>query len=351
MRYNKKQKGFTLTELLVGATIGMIGCVIIFQVLRNSQGIVENVSGGNDATQNGAIAAYMIERSARLSGFGINQQDLMDCNILGTKVVEGASAPLASIRLSPIEITQGTQDSIRITNAADNTSYIAPSKLTEAYPGDETNLKVSNRFGFQNGGLILLTDGSTCTLRQIQSLPSGGASDNIVHTPGVYVDQYGTNRPIQYNKSGGEGVVYPINTKIYNIGGTPASTTYSIIGNNLVATNGFTGDSTIIAPDIVDIQAVYGRNNAGTIVWETTTPASYTEYINLAAIKFAVLSRSNAKSTQKDISNNCTTTTTVPSWSEGVFDVETNVGSDWSCYRYKVFESTASLKNMVWRPQ
>lgn len=348
-----KQKGFTLTELMVGMAIGLIGTIIIFQVLRNSSSIVDNVSGGNDANQNGAIATYLIERDTRSAGFGLNQQDLMNCTVKGTRVLGGLAQALGTIKLNPVIIDQGASDApdtLSISYAAEGSSFIAPTKLTEAYPGDATPLKVANRFGYQNGGMFLITDGATCTLGQVSALPSGGASDNLEHLQGTYLDQFGQSMPIQYNKLGGEGIIYPVNTRIYNIGNTPVYNIYSIVGGNLVLTNGLSGTQTTLITDVVDFQAMYGTNVAGTITWSTTQPASVNDFNNLAAIKFSVVARSNAKDVHKDAGGVCNTTTTAPSWSGGTFDLNANVGADWKCYRYKVFESTAYLKNMVWRP-
>ena len=354
-----KQKGFTLTELMVGVTIGLIGSIIIFQALQNSTGIVENVSSGNDANQNGAIAAYMIERDARIAGFGLNQQDLMTCTIQGTRVDPGTGTemPISGISLNPAIITQGASgapDRLVITYASSDNSFIAPAKITEAYPGDTTPIKVSNRYGFQNGGLFLISDGTTCTLRQIKELPSGGASDNIVHVQGTYKDQYNQDMPIKYNNAAGEGVLYPVNSRIYNVGGTPVSNEYSIQNNNLVVTNGFTGETSILVTDVLNFQVVYGMNVGGALNWTTTAPTTAAQFNDLSALKFAVLARSNTKNHQRDANNICTTTTVNPSWS-GTSNGDTPenfnmTDADWRCYRYKVFESTAFLKNMVWRP-
>jgi type IV pilus assembly protein PilW len=48
---------------------------------------------------------------------------------------------------------------------------------------------------------------------------------------------------------------------------------------------------------------------------------------------------------------NCTATTVQPTWSGGTFtavDIATVTSED-RCYRYRVFETTIPLRNMVWR--
>jgi type IV pilus assembly protein PilW len=44
----------------------------------------------------------------------------------------------------------------------------------------------------------------------------------------------------------------------------------------------------------------------------------------------------------------CATTTAQPQWVGGAFDLSAR--ADWRCYRYRVFETTISLRNMIWRP-
>jgi type IV pilus assembly protein PilW len=49
---------------------------------------------------------------------------------------------------------------------------------------------------------------------------------------------------------------------------------------------------------------------------------------------------------------NCDATTAAPTWTGGSFpavDIATVTSQD-RCYRYRVFETTVPLRNMIWRP-
>jgi len=49
----------------------------------------------------------------------------------------------------------------------------------------------------------------------------------------------------------------------------------------------------------------------------------------------------------------CSTTTSAPSWSGGTISVNKNpdgtANANWQCYRYKTFETTVPLRNMIGR--
>jgi type IV pilus assembly protein PilW len=59
-----------------------------------------------------------------------------------------------------------------------------------------------------------------------------------------------------------------------------------------------------------------------------------------------MVSRSATPEKPSDKSKTCDTTTTPPVWSGGTFNLSAN--PNWQCYRYKVFESTIPVRNMVW---
>ena len=100
--------------------------------------------------------------------------------------------------------------------------------------------------------------------------------------------------------------------------------------------------------------------------WTQTAPANV---LSVAAVRLAVVARSaqpvdvNASGVRAT-GNNCTTTTVYPPSTlasvadlaavVGNLDLSGNVGlaagDSWMCYRYKTFETTVPLRNVIWRP-
>lgn len=106
-----------------------------------------------------------------------------------------------------------------------------------------------------------------------------------------------------------------------------------------------------VAPEIVQLQAQYGRDADGDGIvdtWTDATPATAVEWSRTLALRFALVARSALPEREREAAGVCTTTTAPPTWAGGTLDV--TALPDWRCYRYRVFESTTSLRNLIWRP-
>ena len=73
------------------------------------------------------------------------------------------------------------------------------------------------------------------------------------------------------------------------------------------------------------------------------------------AMQLAIVARSSQPEKPDPASGLCNITTNPPSWIGGTVDLSGQVGltavaNDWKCYRYKVFEVTVPLRNVLWRP-
>jgi type IV pilus assembly protein PilW len=119
------------------------------------------------------------------------------------------------------------------------------------------------------------------------------------------------------------------------------------------------GAAVPIAGGIVQLQAQYGKdkNNDGIVneltEWETTPPASATEWALVRALRLVVVARSAQAERPKDpvtgqiITGACNTTTVAPPAS---IPIDLTADPDWQCYRYRVFETVVPLRNQIWAP-
>ena len=361
MSTSKKSMGFSLVEIMVAMVIALLGTIIIFQVFSVSESIKRTSTSGGDALQNGMLALYQIERDARMSGFGINFLPLIGCNTLAHD--EGPPARDFTFTLVAAQITDGAAgapDSIQFVYG-NSSLLLAPAKLIGSSVVAGTTFTVDNRYGFNNGDLILAGEiGSTknCSLRQITNLPAVPAV-NVNNVSGNYTAASGNSVLARYNGSAGTPVAYNSwdNTsqtggRLFDLGAAPIVATYAVQNGQLTYQNLITDASAkAIADGIVQLQMQYGRDTVGdgsVHTWDETMPASPTaaDWATVIALRMAVVARSNLMERPNATTGVCDTSTAQPTWTGGTLTVNTD--PNWQCYRYRVFETTVPIRNMIW---
>lgn len=363
--------GFSLVEIMVAMVIGLIGTIVIFQVFAVSEGYKRTTTSGGDAQTNGALALFSVERDARMAGYGINDTSLLGCTVRaydeGPPVREW---PDLQFRLVPVVIDDGAAgapDKITVMFSASDL-VMGPAKLTQNMPSPAATFKVDNRFGFVEGDLIIAAEaGQDCTLGQATGIPgTPGQTDNVIHNSGNYTNAQGQNVPAKYNKASGLGVSYSTNGKLFNLGAGPVTNIYSIVNGQLNLQTLLTSATpTPIVDGIVQLQAEYGKDdgvNNGTVTnatyaaddgivdkYDTASPAAgdAVGWSRIIAIRLAMVARSNLME-KPDPDGVCRTTTVAPAWAGGAIDLSTD--PNWQCYRYKVFQTTVPIRNLIWRP-
>lgn len=375
--------GFTMVEVMVGLLIGLIATVVMFQVFAVSEGQKRTTTGAGDAQQNGVASLFQVERDARMAGYGINYLPLLGCQINGWH--EGTSTAFTLI-LAPLVITDGpggAPDAITFMYG-DSDLFMAPAKLTQSMPSPAAVYKVDNRFGFKEGDMVIGAEaGKPCTLAQVSTLPgTPGSTDNVIHNSGTYSDANGNQTPTQYNKPGGLGTAYAAwnpatNTggRLYNLGALPTVVTYSVQSSRLNVTNqlapGTAGAVATLAEGIVQIQAQYGYDGTGdgavpsnalssptlilgnTDQWGDSMPAGATavDWQKVIAVRLAVVARSMQPEKPNPAINACDATAAAPFWQTNGVAIDVSADPNWQCYRYRLFEVTVPLRNMVWFAQ
>lgn len=114
----------------------------------------------------------------------------------------------------------------------------------------------------------------------------------------------------------------------------------------------------VLADGIVQLKAQYGTDADGNGIvdsgeWVTTAPANP---MNVLAARLVLVARSSQGEKPKMVGGvvQCNTTTGMPVWNGGGVDLSGQLGlavsDDWKCYRYKSFEITVPLRNVIWKP-
>lgn len=367
-----RQDGFSLTEILVAMLIAMIAMLAISSVLVSNDRFQRSTIGTSDAQTTGSLALYTIERDARMAGFGMVNSNVLGCSPIQYYYKAGGgncgsacysapandgsdpdNPPLPAMQFVPIVIEDGAAgapDAITIAYA-NPTGRVIPGVLKETMPQPSSELKLEEVTGFNVNDLVVVYEaGAGCTLMQVTQVQAASAQ-MLQHNPG---------NSAPYNPVGGTSLfpAYNKGALVFSLG-QPEVRRYDIANNQLRVVDYFTYASAssiptfnsmaqILFEQIVDMQAQYGKdtNNDGQVdTWDNVTPAAgSTDWLQILAIRVGLLSRS--KDFERQEGGVCTATTELPGWTAGNFAVPGGVPS---CYKYRVFETTIPLRNMIWR--
>lgn len=379
------QTGLSLVEIMVGVLIGMIGIVVIFQMLATSESRKRTVTAGSDVQVSGVIGLTSIERDVREGGYGFSSAGydtgitpVMGCTV--NAYDSGRPTPAFTYRLTPVQIIQGagTASDTVIVLRGNGGTFPASHVFTES---SDTSKKTRGRAGISPRDYLLVgrvTPTLQCMTIEVTDVTNAD-SLTINHNQGSY--SYTTYLPdgstsVSTRIARFNNATPPITFTagyLFNLGNGPRRNIWTInqttgklqVTNDLLYqdTNGDNiNDPVEIADNVITLQAEYGidANNNGRIEageWTTTDPVAVTQWANVLAVRLAMLVRSAQY-------ERTTVTTTVPSWAGGTntfvisnldgsasSSTPTDPANNWRNYRYRVYETVIPLRNMLWGAQ
>lgn len=366
-----RQSGMSLIEVLVAVAIGMIGIVIITQAYLTGDRFNRSTLGESGAQTNGLIGLYTIERDVRNAGYGIADSGALGCGEIywyfdpnySSNINPGSTLP--KISLAPVLIGTDTTapftspDAITVMFATGENRML-PGTIKGFVPSS-SEVTVDTVAGFDVDDLVLLINGTGCTMGKVTHVQPGPVKLQL--NPGV-------SAPYNPPAWGMFPTTYGTGDLIINLG-NPVVRTYSVADGKLKVADALFQTGAVTPVDlmdgIVDLRAQYGKDNGidnGTVSapfytpndaridqFSTTTPANSAEWQQVLSVRVGILARIGTYERPSTAGGNCDATTTAPSWSGGTFsavDIATVTSQD-RCYRYRVFETTIPLRNMVWR--
>lgn len=358
----RNTKGFGLIELMVGLVIGVIASVIIFQVFTLSERQKRTTTGASDAQTNGATALFMMDRDIKMAGWGISNDLAAKCNPAKTYSYSTLTGQPVSDLFSSVAITDGGNgpDSIWIRyyqNPANQEFKFTNVSLSEDMPQPSSELKVASTYGCEEGDLAIVSDNlGQCTLMEITQVQN--SSFHLQHNPGGTQTH---NPTVPYQTANNWPAYKKANGAKIQCFSQLFSRTYRITGTDLELLEPKTDgafNTFQIAPHILTLKAQYGVTNAtgsqtvtdwveATGAW--ASPLTQQDSRKIKAIRLVIVARS-AEYEKPDSSGTCDTTTAthVAAWSSWASFSTSAFPADWQCYRYKVFETTIPLRNVIW---
>lgn len=352
-----KSLGFSLIELMISVVIGLLGIVVIFQVLSVWDARKRTTIAGSDAQVAGSIGIYSLERDLKVVGYGMGRisAEELNCNVQAINAL-GVSSNFSLLPAMIIQGASGAPDQLALLYGS--SEYFT---AVERFKKSTATTKQGMRFriGLFAGDLIVVTNApstagaASCALVEVTS---NTLMDSFDHEPVSYV-RFGLPvgspaLPAKYNPAGGTGTTFNAGN-LYNLGPAPRRHLWQIrTGGVLSVSELFSaGATTDVAEGVVDLQAEYGTlNAAGTIDWADAAPADWSQ---LQGIRLAILSRS--QQFEKEI-----VTTAAPTFFGGTrtftmanaFGAESSnvAGSptNWQHYRFRVYEKVVPLRNVMW---
>lgn len=164
-----KQSGFSLIEILVGMTIGLIVILVIMQTMSLFETQRKTSSSASDMQSNGLLSLFSLEQDVRMAGYGLivnygGRGDLPCVKINGYGTAPGV------FNATPISInTSGVLDSITITRM-------------DADAGGLTTGGAAARVSDVAGA----TQATLATGVRLNVAPGVFAVSNVLHTTGRY---------------------------------------------------------------------------------------------------------------------------------------------------------------------
>jgi type IV pilus assembly protein PilW len=374
--------GFSLIELMVGIGIAMLGMLVMMQVSVVFEGRKRTTTSASDAQTTGMSALFAIERDVRGAGYGVSREGALGC--LVRRSFQDTSP--TNMALTPVTIVDGASglpDTIT-TLASSKKSWSVPIRLTTDFPVSANNIFVTTTVGTAVGDLLVLFEtGKACTLVEVTALSDEKTQVSHVTTG----SKWNPTSPSTVFPVGG----YTPEAIAINMG-TLSDHTYRLAGNQLVLDVYGSGSNVVstqvVASDIINLQAQYGfdtrsgaRTDARVDKWSSVmldadgngTVGNAGDLARMVAVRIALVARSAQMERRNaagvcDITIDSATTNPVraannPTWMAGniatgvlettAIDVSKNsdgtANANWKCYRYKVFETVAPLRNLLWK--
>lgn len=346
--------------------ISLFATLAIAKVVFDAEKHRRATTAGSDAQSNGAVAMMLLRKAIMPAGYGYTQAPgALGCAMSAS--YKGAPVPGFPSVLAPIVITDGgpggEPDRIRVVGSAKLT-YSVPIRVADDYAPPQTEFKVAFTNGVQvpsgaHAGDLLLAVGDA------------SSSCELFHVTGVS----GTDRILRvdeddgWNAHGHPAQSYRDGDFLINLGAL-IDLTFSIEKDALsvrrfqLRTDGqpqYEGPERLQS-NVVNLQGLYGKDTDGDGAvdrWDGETPGSSAEWKQVLAVRIAVVARSVQYDKEK-------VTPSSPLWDLGsavavpaesvacgparCLPLRVDHLPQWQHYRYKVFDTTIPLPNLLWRP-
>lgn len=381
--------GVTLIETLVGIALGFLVVMVITQVWGVFESQRGRTASGSTAQETGLIAMAQLNQSIHNAGSGFNA-GMFQCAQVTSFYNDGASttSPIPTTTPVPALIVNGTgttgSDQIRITWATNIGGAIEATTTAPLY--------------LQGSNPVLTLDNVKSFTQAPSACPAADSQSHLVVCRRTANNQCVVSQTTNINagaltltsNSGQALCPYNPTTHCYNTGTCPigagdtcysigsfVTDTYSLNANQQLqvvrSVNGISSAATILADNVVSLQAQYGVAPTGSQTvscWTNAaatgnptcagdwTPASLTaaQVSRIKALRVVIVVRS-PRLEPAAVTPTCTTTGGIANngpcaWNDSATNpapqIDLSGDPNWQRYRYRPYQTIIPLRNVIW---
>lgn len=380
----------TLVELLVAMVIGLGTTLAITSLLIAGENHKRVTTSTNDAEQTGAYAVYELDRALRSAGSGfaesayLNDRGVLGCRLNAAGILPratalpapfGSTAFLASssdLRMAPLLIAKGQSQSVATSDVlvvmgGSGAAGGVSRQVTGG--GSATTLTLDTSVGFLAGDLALLSQSGVtdCLLEQVSSISAPTLTlGDTYYTAGTATTLATlASSTSTYLTPLGNAAANNLQLTLYGVGANRTLYSYDLLQNLQLVQGSGNDSSQAIAEGVDQLHAIYGVDTNGDGVQDTwvdpgaagydiatvmTTPATMRKIV---AVRVALVLRSEYFDRNKGQIVSPASLT----WFSGLTDSTGTaltslkqtvaLSTDDQQYRYRVFEFTVPLRNML----
>jgi type IV pilus assembly protein PilW len=384
----------TLVELLVAMVIGLVVTLVVTTLLVSGENHKRTTTSTNDAEQTGSYAFHALDRALRNAGSGIAQSAYQsatqtDKGVLGCRLFAAGFLPRAgafpapfataflngvtnSLRVAPLLIAPNQSDGgsdVLVVMGGSGTAGGVSRPLNGI--GSATSVSLDNTVGFNQSDVFLVSQGGVpdCLLEEVAQQPATGAQTlNVGGT--TYYTGAGSVTDLQTLASSistyvtplGNATINNLQFELFGVGTDNTLYSYDLLRNQQLV-QGTGGDtSQAIADGVVQLKALYGLQvtAAPGVLNGWVSPAdpgyditsvmtSETKMESIIAVHVALVVRGEYydKNIVSPAALTIFSTVTRADGTALTQNIPLNVTPDQRHYRYRVFEFTIPLRNML----
>lgn len=369
LRNHRFQGGLSLVELLIGLVIGLVATLAISNLFSGFEARKRMITGGADAQSSGVLAMYYMQRDAQNAGYGLPLYNSSDPSPLLCPINTSINQAGVVINLSPVIIVDGGtgNDIVRIrygNPASGGASLRATGTMTA--PTLDGRL-----IGCQENDVVLFHQtpaNPNCSLGRLQSLRADRTINNLseLNTPPTASPVTILNGAdwVRFSCLGAwNQYEYSLNAamELTRTGGTPGTapfpdSTAVPVASDIVALQAQYGIATTVDPTVTSTTAAGFLNRVDQWVDATGTFGPGIALIDrnrIRAIRIAVVARDGnmQKTTVSQACNGAAVgVSRVCIWQADATPANVDLSGlpNWQRYRYRTFEATIPLRNIIW---
>lgn len=332
---SREQTGFSLVELMIAMTLGLVLLGGIGYVYIGSSGAFRTTDNLSRIQENARYALEVMSRDIRMAGYtGCGNISTMTVKTIANPPVPAMSLNNALIGYdngsgwtNPTTISRAAGDVLSIMAA-----FSSGANLSGNLIPSNANVQIKgNPNGFKQGDVLVVTDCANADVFKVTNSPGSSGIVTLAHGSG-------TNSGNRTGTYGSDAFVMRVDQYSYFIGDTPISASRPVSVRALYRV-GLDGIAEELVEHVHDMQLRYGldtsANRDGTVDTYSTTPGNWPQVVSVTV---NLLMRSP--------DNNIATAAQSVTFNNSTYSASSATTAD-RTRLYQVFSSTVGVRNRL----